>query len=58
MKTNRVGPYEAGWLTFLVQQGIATEKGARDAMRRVAAEATEALERRRRNRNRKKRRGE
>lgn len=45
---NRISDYEAGWLTFLVKQGIATEAAAREAMNRVAQEAVEELERRRR----------
>lgn len=43
---NRISDYEAGWLTFLVKQGIATEAAAREAMNRVAQEAVEELERR------------
>lgn len=46
--TNRVTPYEAGWLTFLVRQGIASEGEAREAMNRVAQEALDELARRRR----------
>lgn len=44
---NRLHPYEAGWLTFLVASGLASEREARDAMNRVAQEAVEELERRR-----------
>jgi len=36
---NRLHDYEAGWLTLLVEMGIATEKQAHDAMRRVAQAA-------------------
>ena len=45
---NRITPYEAGWLTFLVEQGIASRAEARDAMNRVAQEAIDELNRRRR----------
>ncbi len=45
--TNRVSPYEAGWLTFLVEHGLATEPEARAAQNRVAQEAVMELERRR-----------
>ena len=42
---NRINPYEAGWLTMLVKQGIATEAGAREAMNRVAQEALDEINR-------------
>jgi ABC-type transporter MlaC component len=42
---NRLNPYEAGWLTFLVSSGIATEAGAREAMNRVAQEALDEINR-------------
>ncbi len=42
---NRITPYEAGWLTFLVSQGIATEAGAREAMNRVAQAALDEINR-------------
>ena len=54
MKTNRVTPYEAGWLTLLVKQGICTEAAAREAMNRVAQEALDELERRRKLKRRRK----
>lgn len=54
MKTNRVTPYEAGWLTLLVNQGICTEAAAREAMNRVAQEALDELERRRKLKRRRK----
>ena len=47
MKTNRITPYAAGWLTFLVDSGLASVEAARDAQRRVAVEAVRELERRR-----------
>lgn len=57
---NRITPYEGGWLTFLVEQGIASRASARDAMNRVAQEALDELERRRKakRRARKKREDE
>lgn len=57
---NRVSDYEAGWLTFLVRSGIASEQAAREAMNRVAQEAVDALERKRKakKRARKKREDE
>ena len=42
---NRITPYEAGWLTMLVKQGIATEAGAREAMNRVAQAALDEINR-------------
>ncbi len=45
--TNRVTPYEAGWLTMLVARGLATEAQARDAMHRVAQAAVDELNARR-----------
>jgi hypothetical protein len=44
---NRVTPYEAGWLTMLVDRGVCTEEQARDAMRRVAQAAIDELNERR-----------
>jgi hypothetical protein len=45
--TNRLTPYEAGWLTSLVKWEIATEADAREAMNRVAQAAVEELTARR-----------
>lgn len=42
---NRLNPYEAGWLTFLVSSGIATEADAREAMNRVAQAALDEINR-------------
>jgi hypothetical protein len=57
---NRLHDYEAGWLTLLVQMGVATEKQAHDAMCRVAQKAIDEMEerreRRREARERRKRR--
>ena len=43
---NRLTPYEAGWLTRLVQQRICTEQQAREAQNRVAHAALAEIERR------------
>lgn len=58
MKTNRVTPYEAGWLSFLVEAGLASHDEAREAQRRVAQDAVLELERRRREKKRRRKRGE
>jgi hypothetical protein len=42
---NRVTPYEAGWLRFLVDAGLATRQESADAARRVAVAAIKELER-------------
>ena len=54
--TNRVTPYEAGWLTMLVARGLATEAEAREAMHRVAQAAVDELEARQTAKRRLKRR--
>ena len=56
MLKNRLHPYEAGWLTFLVASGIASQAEAREAMNRVAQAAIDELERRRKERRRERRR--
>jgi hypothetical protein len=53
---NRISDYEAGWLSFLVRQGIATDADARDAMNRVAQAAIDELARKRRLKKRSKKR--
>ena len=53
--TNRVTPYEAGWLTFLVNNGICTDSQAREAMHRVAQAAVDELNARREAKKRLKR---
>jgi hypothetical protein len=59
-KTNRLHDYEAGWLTLLIQMGVATEKQANDAMCRVAQQAIDDMndrrERRRATRERRRKR--
>lgn len=49
---NRLHDYEAGWLTFLIKTGMATEQEARDAMNRVAVEAADEMRRRQETRHR------
>jgi hypothetical protein len=46
-KKNRLHDYEAGWLTLLVEMGVATKQEAHDAMCRVAQQAIDDLESRR-----------
>jgi hypothetical protein len=53
--TNRVTPYEAGWLTFLVNAGLCTDSQAREAMHRVAQDAVDELNARREAKKRLKR---
>lgn len=53
--TNRLTPYEAGWLTMLIRQQICTEAEAREAMNRVARAAVEEMERLRKEKKRLKR---
>ena len=43
MRNSRLTGYEAGWLTFLVSSGIATQGQARAAMDRVAQDAIDRL---------------
>ena len=52
---NRITPYEAGWLTFLVSSGIASEADCREAMNRLAQEALDEFNRLRAARKKKKR---
>ena len=53
--TNRVSPYESGWLTLLVRRRLCTEAEAREAMNRVAQAAIDEMERRRKAARRQKR---
>jgi len=56
---NRLHPYEAGWLTLLIEMGVATRREAQAAMSRVAQAAIDDMaarkERRRGGRRRRKR---
>lgn len=56
MTTNRITPYEAGWLSMLVATGLASREDAAEARNRVAQEAVRELERLARRHRRKKRR--
>lgn len=56
MGTNRVTPYERGWMEWLIQQKIATPKDVEAARDRLSIEAVKALEERRRLKRLKKRR--
>jgi len=40
---NRLHDYEAGWLTLLVEMGVATKKEAHEAMCRVAQAAIDEM---------------
>ena len=57
---NRLHDYEAGWLTLLLQMGVANEKALQEAQNRVAQQAIDRMneqregrraERKRRRRN-------
>jgi hypothetical protein len=49
---NRLHDYKAGWLTLLVEMGVATKQEAHDAMCRVAQKAIDDMEARRERRRR------
>jgi hypothetical protein len=55
---NRLHDYEAGWLTLLVEMGVATGQEAHDAMCRVAQAAIDEKDARRGRREERKRRKE
>jgi len=58
---NRLHDYEAGWLTLLIEMGVATKAEAEAAMQRVAQQAIDEMEakrQRRRDARRRKRRPE
>ena len=44
---NRLHSYEAGWLSLLLEMGVASEKDLREAQSRVAREAIEEMEQKR-----------
>jgi hypothetical protein len=44
---NRLHDYEAGWLTLLVEMGVATKQQAHDATCRVAQQAIDDMNERR-----------
>ena len=51
---NRLHDYEAGWLTLLVEMGVATKEQAHEAMCRVAQAAIDEVETKRQRRRKKK----
>ena len=53
---NRLHDYEAGWLTLLVEMGVATKPEAHEAMCRVAQAAIDDGEENRKRRNERRRR--
>jgi len=53
--TNRISPYESGWLSMLVARRLCTLTEAREAMNRVAQAAIDEMERRRKAARRQKR---
>ncbi len=53
---NRLHDYEAGWLTLLVEMGVATKQEAHDAMCRVAQAAIDEVEEKRNRRTKRRRR--
>jgi hypothetical protein len=59
---NRLHDYEAGWLTLLVEMGVASRQEAHEAMCRVAQRAIDDMderrERRRAEKNRRRKRDE
>jgi ABC-type transporter MlaC component len=57
---NRLHDYEAGWLTLLIEMGVATRAEAQAAMNRVAQAAIDEMEAKRQSRsqNRRKKRPE
>lgn len=54
--TKRITPYAAGWLSFLVEAGLASREAAVEAQNRVAQAAVRELEERRRRRKAAKKR--
>ena len=53
---NRLHDYEAGWLTLLIEMGVATRAESEAAMSRVARAAIDDMEARRQRRRSDKRR--
>ena len=53
---NRLHEYEAGWLTLLVEMGVATKQEAHDAMCRVSQAAIDEKEARQERQEERKRR--
>ena len=55
-KKNRLHDYEVGWLTLLVEMGVATKQEAHDSMCRVAQAAIDEVEEKRKRRKEQRRR--
>jgi len=55
---HRLHDYEEGWLTLLLQMGVASEKELRSAQARVAQQAIDEMEAKRPGRKRRRRRPE
>lgn len=53
---NRLHDYEAGWLTLLVEMGVASKDEAQAAMNRVAQAAIDEMEARREKRKQERQR--
>lgn len=51
---NRITPYEAGWLSMLVEQRLCSQEDARAAMNRLAQAAIDEIVRLKRARKRRK----
>lgn len=52
---NRLHDYEAGWLTLLLNMGVADEKDLRDAQNRVAQAAIDEMNEKREKKRAKRR---
>ena len=53
---HRLHDYEEGWLTLLLQMGIASQKELRSAQARVAQQAIDEMEAKRQSQKRRRRR--
>ena len=53
---NRLHDYEAGWLTLLINMGVATKQEAHDAMCRVAQSAIDQSKKKRAQQRKRRRR--
>lgn len=51
---NRLHDYEAGWLTLLIEMGVASREQAQQAIDRIAQAALDELEAKRKKRRRRK----
>jgi hypothetical protein len=53
---NRLHDYEAGWLTLLIEMGVASKAEAQAAMNRVAQAAIDEMEAKRERKRRRRKR--